>query len=98
MDLLFGGGNLLLGTFWLLQNKNKFEKKLLIRQGFKHLLFRAETIDKKVVKQDIVEVRVKFINLYEMDYQIGPIKLSINEQDIPAGIKLLKTSKDVIYN
>jgi hypothetical protein len=95
MELLFGGGNLMLGTFWLLQNKNRLEKKLVIRQGFKHLLFRAEAIDKKVVKQDIVEVRVRFINSYEMDYNIGPIKISINEQDIPPGIKLLKTSRDV---
>jgi len=47
------------------------------------------------VKQDIVEVRVRFINSYEMDYNIGPIKISINEQDIPPGIKLLKTSRDV---
>jgi len=41
MDLLFAGGNLMLGTYWLFQNKNKLEKKLVIRSGFKHLLFRA---------------------------------------------------------
>ena len=40
-------------------------------------------------------IQVKFINLYSIDYKIGPIKISIQEQEIPPGIKLLKISRDV---
>jgi hypothetical protein len=58
VEVLFGEKGLMIGTLWLAQSKNKFEKKLFLKQGYKHLLFKAETIDKKVVKKDIVEVRV----------------------------------------
>jgi hypothetical protein len=44
----------MIGTLWLVQGKSKFEKKLFLKQGFKHLLFKGETVDKKVVKKDIV--------------------------------------------
>jgi hypothetical protein len=57
-EVLFGEKGLMIGTLWLIQGKSKFEKRLFLKQGFKHLLFKGETIDKKVVKKDIVEVRV----------------------------------------
>jgi hypothetical protein len=60
VEVLFGEKGLMIGTLWLAQSKNKFEKKLFLKQGYKHLLFKAETIDKKVVKKDIVEVRVMY--------------------------------------
>lgn len=45
----------MIGTLWVAQGKSKFEKKLFLKkEGFKHLLFKGETIDKKVVKKDIV--------------------------------------------
>lgn len=53
-EALFGEKGLMIGTLWLAQGKSKFEKKLFLKQGFKHLLFKGETIDKKVVKKDIV--------------------------------------------
>lgn len=53
-EALFGEKGLMIGTLWLTQGKSKFEKKLFLKQGFKHLLFKGETIDKKVVKKDIV--------------------------------------------
>lgn len=58
VDIMFGDNGLMIGTFWLLQGKSRLEKKLFLKQGYKHLLFRAEAIDKNVVKQDIVELRV----------------------------------------
>ena len=59
VDILFGEHGLMIGTFWLVQGRSKLEKKLFIRQGYKHLLFRGESVDKKVAKQDIVELRVQ---------------------------------------
>jgi hypothetical protein len=53
----------MIGSFLIFQGKNRNEKKLFLKQGYKHLLFKAETIDKKVVKKDIVEVKVH-INTY----------------------------------
>lgn len=41
-------------------------------------------------------MKVKFINIYRIDYKIGPIKISITEGDIPPGIKFLKISRDVL--
>jgi hypothetical protein len=58
IEILFGDNGLMVGTYWMVQGKSKLEKKLFIRQGYKHLLFRAEALDTKVVKQDIVQVRV----------------------------------------
>lgn len=65
-EALFGEKGLMIGTLWIAQGKNRLEKKLFLKQGFKHLLFKAETVDKKVVKKDIVEVRVS----------AGPLRLS----------------------
>jgi hypothetical protein len=48
----------MIGSFLIFQGKNRNEKKLFLKQGYKHLLFKGETIDKKVVKKDIVEVKV----------------------------------------
>jgi len=66
----------MIGTLWLAQGKNKFEKKLFLKQGYKHLLFKAETIDKKVVKKDIVEVRVLF-KIFRLNSSIS-IRLTID--------------------
>jgi len=49
---------MMIGSFFIFQGKNRLEKKLFLKQGYKHLLFRGETIDKKVVKKDIVDVKV----------------------------------------
>ena len=74
----------MIGTLWVEHGKSGLERKLFLKQGYKHLLFKGESVDKKVVKKDIVEVRVliadnyiKFINTYEMDYNIGSIRISI---------------------
>jgi hypothetical protein len=40
-ELIFGDKGLMIGTLWLQQGKSKFEKKLFIKQGFKHLLFKG---------------------------------------------------------
>lgn len=69
MDVLFGEKGLMIGTLWLFQAKNKFQKKLMLKPGYKHLLFKAETIDKKVVKKDIVEVRV-WLQIFRLNSSI----------------------------
>lgn len=57
-ETIVGSKGLAIGTLLLSQGKSKVEKKLFLKQGFQHILFKGETIDKKVVKKDIVEVRV----------------------------------------
>mgnify|MGYP001013460948 CR=1 FL=1 len=58
---MFGEKGLTIGSMWLFQGKNRVEKKLSLKPGYKNLLFRAETIDKTVVKKDIVDVKVRII-------------------------------------
>jgi hypothetical protein len=49
---------MLLGTLKIQYNNNaKFEKKVFLQHN-KLIFFKGETIDKKVVKKDIVDVRV----------------------------------------
>ncbi len=56
---MFGEKGLAIGSLWLFQGKNRVERKLSLKPGYKNLLFRAETIDKKVAKKDIVDVKVQ---------------------------------------
>jgi hypothetical protein len=41
-------------------------------------------------------MQIKFNNIYQTDYTIGNIRISIDDAQIPACIKLLKISKDII--
>lgn len=41
-------------------------------------------------------MQIKFVNIYQIDYKIGEIRIGVEENEIPAGIKLLKISKDKI--
>jgi hypothetical protein len=41
-------------------------------------------------------MQIKFNNIYQTDYTIGNIRISIDDAQIPAWIKLLKISKDII--
>ena len=62
-EAMFGDKGLMIGTLWVAQEKSRCERKLFLKQGYKHLLFKAETIDKKVVKKDIVEVKVEKLTI-----------------------------------
>lgn len=81
---LFGGQEgekkgLLLGTLSLSYGKCQMETKVMLESNYKHLLFKAETLDRKVVKKDLVEVRVRFSNIYNITYGISDIRIHMDE-------------------
>ena len=58
------------------------------------MFFRGTTLTQHVPKKDIVEVKVVFSKIYNLNFNLGSLKLVIDEKEMPE-VKILKTSVDV---
>lgn len=60
--------------------KTVSEKKTSLKTTDKYVFFRATTETMEVPKKDIVEVKVNFTKIYNLNFDLGNLKLVIKEK------------------